>query len=143
MRLMATHTISLDLPEEVLQRLERTARRERRSVTELAVESIVAANPEADEVPAATSFALAQMVHLNDAALWQAARTTLTPEQRERLQELHDLEDVRSLSPDERREEQALLDLYHETLQVRAQAARLLGQRGYDLSDPTQFSPLE
>jgi len=33
---------------------------------------------------------LAQMAYLNDAALWQAARSSMTVEQRERLQFLHD-----------------------------------------------------
>ena len=39
-------------------------------------------------------------------------------------------------------EDEALLALYRETLIVRAQAVVLLKQRGYDVSDPTQFEPL-
>jgi hypothetical protein len=36
-----------------------------------------------------------------------------------------------------------MLALYRETLLVRLQAAVLLKQRGYDVSDPQQFAPLE
>ena len=82
------------------------------------------------------------MAYLNDAALWQAARTTMPPEQRNRLATLHDKQQYALLTPEEQAEEQALLTLYRETLLVRAQAAVLLKQRGYDVSDPEQFTPL-
>jgi hypothetical protein len=85
---------------------------------------------------------LAQLAYLNDAALWQVARSTMAPEQRERLQALHDKQQRAGLDAAERAEEQALLDLYHETLLIRAQAAVLLKQRGYDVADPEQFAPL-
>ena len=77
-----------------------------------------------------------------DAALWQAARTTMTAEQRERLETLHDKQQCEGLTPDEQAEEEALLSLYRETLLVKAQAAVLLKQRGYDVSEPLQFAPL-
>ena len=78
--------------------------------------------------------ALAQMAYLNDAALWQAARTTMTAEQRACLEALHDKQQREGLTAEEQAEEQALLTLYRETLLVRAQAAVLLKQRGYDVS---------
>ena len=79
--------------------------------------------------------------------IWYATRcgfprATLTPEQRERLQGLHDLKQRRVLIDAERVEEEALLSLYRDTLLVRAQAAVLLKRRGYDVSDPGQFAPL-
>lgn len=86
---------------------------------------------------------LAQMTYLNDAALWQAARSTLPSEQRERLAALHETQHRRPLSIGEQAEEQALLKLYREVVLVRAQAAVLLKQRGYDVSDPAQFEPGE
>jgi hypothetical protein len=87
--------------------------------------------------------ALAQMAYLNDAALWQAARATMPADQRERLEALHDTQQRRQLTVKERAEEQAALRLYRETLLVRGQAAVLLKQRGYDVSDLNQFAPLE
>lgn len=85
------------------------------------------------------------MVYLNDLsdeALWQAARSTMAYEQKQRLQTLHDLKQRRGLTSPEQTEDEALLALYRDTLLVRAQAANLLQQRGYDVSDPEQFTPL-
>ena len=67
----------------------------------------------------------------------------MTAEQRERLEALHDKQQREGLTAEEQAEEQALLALYRETLLVRAQATVLLKQRGYDVSDPQQFAPLE
>ena len=86
--------------------------------------------------------ALAQLAYLNDAALWRAARATMTAEQKTRLAMLHHKQQSQGLNPQEQKEEQALLKLYQETLLVKAQAAVLLKQRNYDVSDPTQFHPL-
>lgn len=83
------------------------------------------------------------MVEPDDDALWQATRATLNVEQRERLAELHDQLQREGLSVEERAEEQALLNLYRETILVRARAAALLKQRGYDVSDLDRFAPIE
>ena len=83
------------------------------------------------------------MAYLNDAALWQAARATMSAEQRDRLEALHHQQQRQGLTAEEQAEEQALLALYRETLLVRAQAAVLLKQRGYDVSDTRQFTPLK
>jgi uncharacterized protein YnzC (UPF0291/DUF896 family) len=106
------------------------------------LEAVAAVAPVIGTEPENLRTALAQMAYLNDAALWQAARTTMTAEQRERLETLHDKQQHEGLTPDEQVEEQALLSLYRETLLVRAQAAVLLKQRGYDVSEPLQFVSL-
>ena|SRR5579883_2376549 len=112
-------------------------------MSELLAETVAAAAPGAEGTPEKMRGALAQMAYLNDAALWQAARATMTPEQRARLATLHEQRQHGPLPPDEEAEGQALLALYRETVLVRAQAAVLLKQRGYDVSDPSQFAPLE
>jgi hypothetical protein len=66
----------------------------------------------------------------------------MLPAQRERLEALHDKQQREGLSTEEQQEERTLLELYRETVLVRAQAAVLLKQRGYDISDPQQFAPL-
>lgn len=110
---------------------------------ELFVEAIVAAAPTLADASTNLNVPLAQMTYLNDAALWQAARSTLMPEQRERLAVLHEAQQQRSLSGEEQAEEQALLKLYREVVLVRAQAAVLLKQCGYDVSDTNQVESLE
>jgi len=46
------------------------------------------------------------------------------------------------LTEEEKGEERELASLYRDTILVRAQAAVLLKQRGYDVSDLSQFEPL-
>jgi hypothetical protein len=77
---------------------------------------------------------------LDDEALWQATKTTMTIEQRERLEDL--LEFKPPLTTEEQAEVQALVQLYQKIILIRAQAAVMLKNRGYDISDPSQFVPL-
>lgn len=139
---MATLDVTLSLPEPVYDQLRRVAEQTGRSIADLLAEAAIAAAPALDASDGALRAALAQMAYLNDAALWQAARATLSPAQRERLEELHDKEQREGLTAAEQAEEQALLALYRETMLVRAQAAVLLKKRGYDVADPQQFAPL-
>jgi hypothetical protein len=136
---MAVQAITLNLPETVYEQIWQAAEKVRRPIDDVLVEAVVAVAPVMDTAPGKMRSALAQMAYLNDAALWQAARATMTVGQRERLEALHHQRQRGTLTA----EEQALLTLYRETLLVRAQAAVLLKQRGYDVSDLEQFVPLE
>jgi hypothetical protein len=78
----------------------------------------------------------------SDADLWSVARSTLSAEQRQQLEALHDKQQRVGLTPDEQTQEETLRTRYRETLLVRAQAVALLQQRGYDVSDPTTFHSL-
>jgi hypothetical protein len=135
--------ITFRLPEVVYERIRQIAERVKRPVNDVIADAVAAATPVSEDTPERIRGALAQMAYLNDAALWQAARSTMLPEQRARLAALHEKRQRDSLNAEEAVEEQALLSLYRETLLVRAQAAVLLKQRGYEVSDPTQFAPLE
>jgi hypothetical protein len=140
---MAVQAITLNLPETVYEQIRRAAERAQRPVNDLLVEAIAAVAPIADSTAPEMRSALTHMAYLNDAALWQAARSTMTPKQRERLEDLHNKQQREPLTTEEQAEEQALLALYRETILVRAQAAVLLKQRGYDVSDAEPFAPLE
>ncbi len=140
---MATHTITLTLPEALLERARRLARRSRRPVDEMLVEVLSAALPgDALDVGALAS-AIGQLAYLNDAALWQAARATMPEAQRQRLEALHHRQQGNGLADAERTEMESLEQLYRDTLMVRAQAALLLKQRKYDISDLSQFEAVE
>ncbi len=140
---MTYQTVTLNVPETVYQQIRKAAERIKRPVADILVEAITAAAPAMESARKKSRSALAQMAYLNDAALWQAARSTMPADQRERLEALHDAQQRRQLTDKERVEEQSALALYRETLLVRGQAAVLLKQRGYDVSDLSQFMPLE
>lgn len=137
---MTVQAITLNLPEAVYRQIRQAAEKVGRPVNEVLLEAVTAVAPIIGTGPENLRTALAQMAYLNDAALWQAARTTMTAAQRERLEALHDKQQREGLTVEEQAEEQALLSLYRETLLVRAQAAVLLKQRGYDVSEPLQFA---
>jgi uncharacterized protein YnzC (UPF0291/DUF896 family) len=139
---MTVQAITLNLPQTVYEQIRRAAEKTQRPIDEVLVEAVTAVAPVADAAPEWLRANLAQMAYLNDAALWQAARATMLAEQRERLEALHQKQQREGLTPDEQAEEQALLRLYRETVLVRAQAAVLLKQRGYDVSDPQYLAPL-
>ena len=140
---MTVQEITLRLPQEIYEQIERAAATAHRTVDDVLIEAVIAAAPTSAGVATDTQHALAHLAYLNDAALWQAARATMSVEQRERLQELHDEQQQRLLTDEERAEEQALMELYRGTVLLRARATLLLKQRGYDISDPSQFAPLE
>jgi hypothetical protein len=135
--------VTLRLPLEVFEQIQRAAAAAHRSVDDVLTEAVIAAAPASAVIPPANQSTLAQMAYLNDAALWQAARATMSAEQRERLEELHNRQQRGPLTDEERAEEEALLGLYRATVLLRARAALLLKQRGYDSGDPGQFAPLE
>ncbi len=139
---MTVQEITLSLPEAVYQQIQRAAEKTHRSLQEVLVEAVSAAAPVMESSSVKMRSMLAQLAYLNDAALWQAARTTMPAAQRERLEALHEKQQSHKLTDEEKTEEQALLTLYRETILVRAQAAVLLKQRGYDVSDLGQFTPL-
>jgi hypothetical protein len=139
---MTTQEVTLELPEPVYDQIRRAAEKTQRPINDLLLEAVIAAAPSLDAPTGPLRSALAQLAYLNDAALWQAARSTVLPAQRERLEALHGKQQREGLSAEELQEEQALQELYRETLLVRAQAALLLKQRGYDVSDPQPFAPL-
>ena len=139
---MTTLEVTLELPEPLYDQIRRAAERTQRPINDLLLEAVMAAAPSLDAPAGPLRSALAQLAYLNDAALWQVARSAMLPAQHERLSALHDKQQREGLSTEEQLEEQSLLELYRETLVVRAQAAVLLKQRGYDVSDPKQFAPL-
>jgi len=139
---MAVQTVTLDLPESIYEQIKRAAEKTQRPVNDLLIEAVTAVAPMIDTAPEKLRAALAQMTYLNDAALWQAARSTMPAAQQARLEALHfKLQQQGALTAEEQAEEEALVALYRETILIRAQAAVLLKQRGYDVSDPEQFTP--
>ncbi|MGH7598994.1 MAG: hypothetical protein ACREOI_21780 [bacterium] len=140
---MSVQSVTLNLPETVYEQIQRAAIKTKRRVDEIMAEAVAAVAPIMDSAPQNLRSVLAQMAYLNDAALWQAARSTMTVEQRERLQLLHDKQQRETLTAEEKTEEQILLTLYRETILIRAQAVVILKMRGYSVSDQEQFAPIE
>lgn len=131
---MTTQTVTLNLPEPLYQRLRERAMEMQRSVEDEALEALVAAVPVATDLPLDLTEAISPLTVLDDAALWQAARSRFPPEAAQQLEDLHLKRQREGLTEDETQVATALVRQYERSMLVRAQAAALLKQRGHDVS---------
>ena len=78
--------------------------------------------------------AVAALELLSDADLWRAARNPLAEGDRSRLEALNLKQQQENLTPAEQETLERLLLQYDRAVLLRAEAARLLKQRGHDVS---------
>ena len=78
---MTVHPVTVNLSGPLYRRIQRVSERTQRSLEQLLGDALAVLAPENGNLPADLQTALAQIAYLNDAALWQAARTTLQLEQ--------------------------------------------------------------
>ena len=133
---MNTQPVTIQLPEDVYERLQILAEKRQNSVESELLEVVVNAFPgEENELSAELTQILNDLSLLDDKALWQAARSHLPRSASERLEFLHHKRQREGLTAAERDEDTTLLAQYERYLLVRAQAAVLLKQRGFDVSE--------
>src|SRR4051812_16145165 len=87
--IMATQTLTLTVPDQLLARIRRRAERANRSVEAELVDVLTGAVPSDDELPADLANAIEDLRLLDDTALWQAARSRLSPDESAKLEQLH------------------------------------------------------
>jgi len=86
----------------------------------------VRANPKLEEE-------IASLDLLDDAALWNAAQTTMPQADSERMEAFHRKQRLTGLSDTETQELARLVQQYDRVILVRTHSAALLEQRGYDV----------
>ena len=91
--------------------------------------------PIADELPPDLAEAISPLALLDDEALWRAARSHLPAEASSQMEKLHLKRQREGLSEAEQQTLAGLVRQYERAMLVRAQAAALLKQRGYDVSE--------
>jgi rhodanese-related sulfurtransferase len=136
-----TTVITLELPPAAYEQLRRTASHQNRPVAEVVKEIVLREVPDLPSLPADVEAELATFSQLSNDVLWLIARSALTRQQQDALADLNELAQRRSLTPNEQSRQQELISVYDRVLVRRAQAALILKQRGYDLSDPTVLKP--
>jgi plasmid stability protein len=132
---MAVQSVTLQLPSPLYERLKRQAEQTNRSVEDELLEVIATAVPVADDVPANLAEAVSPLALLDDEALWRAARGHFPEEAAAQLEQLHLKRQREGLTASEAEARAGLVRQYEQTMLVRAQAAALLKQRGYDVSE--------
>lgn len=129
-----SQTLTLSVPEPLYQRLKERAEQTQRSVEAEMLEVLVTAMPEGNGLPQDLEAALAPLALLEDAALWRAAQSRLAAEATAQIEELHLKRQREGLTDAETQALAALMQQYERAMLVRAQAARILHQRGHDVA---------
>jgi hypothetical protein len=130
---MTYTTITVELPNIAVDQLQGLAQQQRRSVRDILKDLIMRALP---DLPEDVKDELKSFQHLSDDVLWLLARSTLSEEELHDLAKLNDEAQRQPLTGSQAQRQHALLDKYNHVMVRRAEAARLLQTRGYDLSDP-------
>ncbi len=131
---MSTQTLTLHLPDPLDTRLQQRARQSNRTLEAELLEVLNRAVPADATLPDSLSDELARLDCLDDAELWQAARSKLPKGQSTRLEVLHLKRQKEGLSEVEIRELAELVGQYERSILIRARAASVLKQRGQDVS---------
>lgn len=131
---MTTQPVTINLPILLYERLQQQADRTQRSIEDEVVEAVATTVPIGDQVPDTLADTVSPLALLDDEALWHAARSTLPREAAEAMEALHLKRQRAGLTPSETEVLATLVQQYEHYMLVRAQAAVLLQERGYDVS---------
>jgi len=132
---MAVQAVTLHLPSPLYERLKQRAEQTQRSVEAELLEVVAAAVPVADDLPADLAQVISPLALLDDEALWRAARSHLPAEAAAQMEQMHLKRQREGLTGSEAETLAGLVRHYERAMLVRAQAAALLKERGYDVAE--------
>ena len=131
---MAAHAVTLRLPDPLYARFSSRAERAQRSLEAELLEAVATIAAAEEESTREVAEAVAALELLSDAELWRAARSPLMESDRSRLEALNLKQQQESLTRAEQETLERLLLQYDRAVLLRAEAARLLKERGHDVS---------
>lgn len=127
-------TLTVQLPQPLLDSLKRKARVRRRPVVDEIVETLKTALTQESPTPRELELSLDGMQFLTDQELVKATKPTAAKKINRELSALRDRSGTRQLTKEERQRQQLLLESLDRFILIRAQALVLLKQRGRDVS---------
>ena len=130
---MSQQQITITLPDKVFEVVEKQSRVMQRSVAEEVVAVITASLPEQEQLSAALEKELSQLDQLTGEELWRAAQLTAPTEKTNQMQLLVEKQQLEGLTQAEKEEAELLSQFFNRIMLVRAKAAVLLKDRGYDI----------
>jgi hypothetical protein len=132
---MSAHAITLELPGPLYEHFKRRVERTHRSLEAELLDAVASgASVEDDEISPELLAELDAMTDLADKELWKIARKTMAPAAGRQLEALHSKQRDEGLDVDEDADRRKLIQDYERSMLRRAQAARLLKERGHDVS---------
>jgi hypothetical protein len=131
---MTAHAITLHLPETLYQRFRQRAKWSHRSLETELLDAVASAVPAESELSPELIKAIKVLEGLADDDLCHLAKKAMSREASQELEALHFKQRNEGLSQDEDAARVKLIQEYERTMLIRAQAARLLKDRGHDVS---------
>ncbi|MFO7539090.1 MAG: hypothetical protein R6X32_13685 [Chloroflexota bacterium] len=134
---MTLQTVSINLPENLYRQVQQRAKGKNRSVADelvIVVEDALAAADAWAGVHTDIATEVAQLRYLDNEHLLRTARLTVSAEKSERMQILSQKLKNEGLTAAEEEEIRQLQHYAQRVMLVRAEAAVLLQERGYDIS---------
>ena len=139
---MTVQTITLELPKDIYQRLQRVAQATRQPVEEVMFQTIRGnLPPSIDDLPPELRDDLAALQNRSDEALWAIARESLPPAQWRRHEHLLRKNQASTLTGAERKELARLRTATDRFVFRRSYALALLKWRGYTLPTSNILPP--
>ena len=127
-------SLTVQLPEKLLQSLQRRASKTRKPVGKQVIELIETALSQVDLLESDIAELLQPLDAMTDNDLWNAAESRLPKTLARKLESLHSKRQRDGLTKVEREQTQMLTQQYERCLLIRAQAAALLKSRGHDVA---------
>lgn len=137
---MNEQTITVTLPDSVYERIKTTAQATSLTSEEVVKQSVILLLPafEAD-IPPNFRLNLIKLPLLNDIQLWKIANSVMDDAHQLRLEELAELQKNQSLSEHEQSELNDLMDEARQIMLCKAEARRILAQRGHAIFKSTEL----
>jgi len=109
----------------------------RRPIEDVLVDAVATALPPLAGLPSELTYDLDGLAFLNNDELWRVARSTLSTEHYQQMDDLLARKGQAQLTTAEQQTLDRLVGEYQSLVLRRGQAAVLLQRRDYDMSDPT------
>lgn len=132
---MTAHAITLSLPESLYQRFRQRAEWMHRSLENELLDALTSAvSTEEDQHLPELIAAIGALENLDDDELWRLARDVVSRQASQELESLHFKQEDEGLSQSEDAIRAELMRESERKMLIRAQAAKLLKERGHDIS---------
>lgn len=136
---MDEQTITVTLPNSVCDRIRATAQATSLTSEEVVKQFVILLMPAFEsDIPPEHRLNLAKLPLLNDIQLWKTANSVMNNARQLRLEELAELQKHRSLTKNEQSELDDLMNEAQQTMLCKAEARRVLAQRGHIIFKPVE-----
>jgi plasmid stability protein len=131
---MSNQPLTLNIPDVMYQQLKQRAEQSERSIEDETLDVLAGVVPSSAQLPDDLAADIDAVNSLDDANLWDIARSRLAAEVSEELEALHLKQQREGLLDNEQQQLAGLRRQYERHLLKRAQAIALLKQRNHDVS---------